>query len=102
MLKNAIDYLFNEWSGKSAMIASDGGHGGTKSASQFHQILQAVKMNVMETMPALTFLGRLMIVKASEGEDIGLNEENGLWETEGQEIRMGGEEIMAVVSKFSV
>ena len=102
MLKNAIDYLFNEWSGKSAMIVSYGGHGGTKSANQFHQILQAIKMNIIETIPTLTFLGRLMIVKASEGEDIGLNEENGLWEIEGQEIRKGGDEIMAVVSKFSV
>jgi NAD(P)H-dependent FMN reductase len=33
-IKNAIDYLFNEWKGKPAMIVSYGGHGGGKAAAQ--------------------------------------------------------------------
>ena len=102
VLKNAIDYLFNEWNGKPAMIVSYGGHGGTKSAGQLRQVLEAVKMNVVDTMPALTFPGRPVMVKASKGEDIGLNGELGIWEAEKQDIRKGGEEIMAILAKFGV
>ncbi|OKL58268.1 hypothetical protein UA08_06850 [Talaromyces atroroseus] len=36
-LKNALDYLFNEWKGKPAMIVSYGGHGGGKAAEQLKQ-----------------------------------------------------------------
>lgn len=102
VLKNAIDYLFNEWNGKPAMIVSYGGHGGTKSAGQLRQVLEAVKMNVVDTMPALTFPGRPVMVKASKGEDIGLNGELGIWEAEKQDIRKGGEEMMAILAKFGV
>ena len=53
-LKNALDHLYGEWAGKPAMIVSYGGHGGDKCAAQLRQVLEALKMRPVETMPALT------------------------------------------------
>lgn len=53
-LKNAIDHLHGEWRGKPLMIVTYGGHGGGKCAAQLRQIAQALEMNVIPTMPALT------------------------------------------------
>lgn len=87
-LKNAIDYLFNEWKGKHAMIVSYGGHGGGKAAAQLKQILQAVRMEVVEKMPALTFLDRKHQATAAYGKDLGLDAhaEDGTWKSEQGEI----------------
>lgn len=41
-IENAIDYLFNEWKGKPAMIVNYGGHGGVKAAAQLNQVLHGV------------------------------------------------------------
>ena len=99
VLKNAIDYLCNEWNGKPAMIVSYGGQGGTKSANQLRQVLEAVKMRVVETMPALAFPSRPIMYKAAMGEDIGLVGEDGFWEVEGKEIQKAGREIMAILGE---
>ncbi|QLL34148.1 hypothetical protein HG536_0F04750 [Torulaspora globosa] len=47
-LKNAIDYLFNEWKGKPAMLVSYGGHGGHKCYNQLRQVLEGLDMEVTE------------------------------------------------------
>jgi NAD(P)H-dependent FMN reductase len=52
-LKNAIDHLYREWSGKPAMIVSYGGHGGGKCATQLRQVLEALDMAPVATMPSL-------------------------------------------------
>lgn len=39
-LKNALDHLYNEWSGKPIVIVSYGGHGGGKARVQLEQVLQ--------------------------------------------------------------
>jgi len=52
-LKNALDHLHAEWRGKPAAIVSYGGHGGGKCAAQLSQVLQALKMRLAPTMPAL-------------------------------------------------
>jgi NAD(P)H-dependent FMN reductase len=64
-LKNAIDHLYKEWGGKPAMIVTYGGHGGDKCAAQLRQVLEAVHMAPVATMPALT-LPRALI-EANEG-----------------------------------
>ncbi len=43
-LKNAIDHLYKEWSGKPAMIVSYGAHGGNKCAAQLRQVVKGVHM----------------------------------------------------------
>ncbi|EPB91215.1 hypothetical protein HMPREF1544_01920 [Mucor circinelloides 1006PhL] len=52
-LKNAVDYLYNEWSGKPAIIVSYANRGGGKAAAQFRQVLEGLKMRPVETMPAI-------------------------------------------------
>ncbi len=43
-LKNAIDHLYKEWSGKPAIIVSYGHRGGGKCAAQLRQVLEGVHM----------------------------------------------------------
>jgi NAD(P)H-dependent FMN reductase len=43
-LKNALDHLYKEWSGKPALIVSYGSRGGGKCAAQLQQVLQGLHM----------------------------------------------------------
>ena len=98
MIKNAIDYLFNEWRGKPAMIVSYGGHGGEKAAGQLRQVLQGVRMSVAETMPALSFPSKETLVHATKGEPLGLLGEAGLWDLERKDVCKAFEELTAFLS----
>jgi NAD(P)H-dependent FMN reductase len=60
-LKNAIDHLYKEWNGKPAVIATYGGHGGDKCASQLRQVLEAIGMRPTATMPAITITREMMM-----------------------------------------
>lgn len=53
--KNAIDYLYHEWIGKSAAIISYGIKGGTLASAQLDQTLKGMKVEVAATRPSLTF-----------------------------------------------
>ena len=98
VIKNAIDYLFHEWNGKPAMIVSYGGHGGVKAAGQLCQVLHGVRMNVAETMPALTFPSKKALVQATKGEPVGMLGEAGIWNSERGGICKAFGELMALVS----
>ena len=50
-LKNAIDHLYREWSGKPGMIVTYGSHGGGKCAAQLRQVLEGLEMKLTVTMP---------------------------------------------------
>ena len=50
-LKNALDHLYNEWSGKPAMIVTYGGHSGGECAEKLRQVLEALKMRPISLMP---------------------------------------------------
>ena len=52
-LKNAIDHLYKEWSGKPAMIVSYGSRGGGKCARQLRQVLKGLDVKLAPTMPGL-------------------------------------------------
>jgi NAD(P)H-dependent FMN reductase len=54
VLKNAIDYLFHEWTAKPVMIVSYGVHGGTSASAQLRQVVTRLKMLPTATSPALT------------------------------------------------
>ncbi|KIW28659.1 uncharacterized protein PV07_08302 [Cladophialophora immunda] len=88
-LKNAIDYLFNEWVGKPAMVVSYGGHGGNHCAEQLKQVLNGVRMRVVQKSVGLTFPGpgREFLVRAAKGEDLGLAKADGLWAQEVEEVK---------------
>ena len=47
-LKNALDYLFVEWSDKPASFVTYGTRGGSKAAGQFHVILQGLHMRELD------------------------------------------------------
>ncbi|KAK4938678.1 hypothetical protein LTR10_020946 [Elasticomyces elasticus] len=71
-VKNAIDYLFNEWKGKPALVVSYGGHGGGKAAAQLQQVLHGLDMKLVKDTVGLTFPDRTVLVKATTGQDLGL------------------------------
>jgi NAD(P)H-dependent FMN reductase len=52
-LKNALDHLYREWSGKPAAIVSYGFRGGGKCAAQLREVLEGLHMRPVDTMPAL-------------------------------------------------
>jgi NAD(P)H-dependent FMN reductase len=52
-LKNAIDHLHKEWSGKPVVIVTYGGHGGGKCAAQLRQVTEGLDMRPVPTMPAI-------------------------------------------------
>ncbi|CAO3639501.1 unnamed protein product [Cunninghamella echinulata] len=72
-LKNALDYLFKEWKGKPAIIVSYAYRGGGKAALQLKQVLQALNMRPMDTMPAI-YMKDIPDQKENEEEE---EEENG-------------------------
>jgi NAD(P)H-dependent FMN reductase len=46
-LKNSIDHLYREWTGKPVMIVAFGGHGGNKCAAQLQTVFNQLKMQVL-------------------------------------------------------
>ncbi len=54
-LKNAIDYLKDEWADKPAAIISYGWGGGAGAAQQLRQVLERLKMAVVGVQPQLVF-----------------------------------------------
>ncbi|KAF5587694.1 nadph-dependent fmn reductase [Fusarium subglutinans] len=53
--KNAVDYLYNEWIGKGVLIISYGIFGGTSASESLDKTLKGMKLNVVDTRPALGF-----------------------------------------------
>lgn len=59
-IKNAIDYLYNEWIGKPVMIVTYGIHGGQIASRNLNETLKGMKLRVVETRPELKFGGEGM------------------------------------------
>lgn len=88
-LKNAIDYLFQEWKGKPFMVVSYGGHGGGRAAEALQQILgRFINMRALDETVNLTFPGREFVMKASQGADLGLAPAgtDGVWQDRTDDI----------------
>ncbi|HEY4964044.1 MAG TPA: NADPH-dependent FMN reductase [Candidatus Saccharimonadales bacterium] len=58
-LKNAIDYLFQEWTDKPVMITSYGFGGGTSASVQLKQVAERLKMRPTATSPDFAFTGEM-------------------------------------------
>jgi NAD(P)H-dependent FMN reductase len=100
VLKNAIDYLFNEWKGKGAMVVSYGGRGGGKAAAQLRSVLEGVRMGVVDTMPGLSFGGRKVLETATVGGELVLEGEGAVWgEKEKEEIGRAFGELLELLEK---
>lgn len=53
-LKNALDYLYQEWNNKAAGIVSYGSAGGVRAAEQLRMILAEMQVADVRTHPALS------------------------------------------------
>jgi NAD(P)H-dependent FMN reductase len=53
VLKNALDYLYREWRDKPASVITYGTRGGIKAAEQFTQVLQGLRMRVLDHAEAV-------------------------------------------------
>lgn len=93
-LKNAMDYLFNEWKGKPAMIVSYGGHGGGRAAEQLEQVCQGLRMLPLDKPVCLMFPDKDFMAKVGRGEDLAVAEAFNEYKVE---IQQGFDELM---SKF--
>ncbi|SCU96431.1 LAFA_0G06304g1_1 [Lachancea sp. 'fantastica'] len=71
-LKNALDYLFNEWRAKPAAVATYGGHGGVKCNEQLRVVLQGLRMIPTENRILLSFADRDVLYKAASGSPLDL------------------------------
>ncbi|KAF5856118.1 hypothetical protein ETB97_007858 [Aspergillus alliaceus] len=94
-IKNAIDYLYNEWKGKPAMIVSYGGHGGGKAAEQLKQVLHGVRMRPVERTVGLTFPSKETLMRAAEGREMDLS----FWEKERREVVEVFDEMVALLNQ---
>jgi len=56
-VKNAIDYLYNEWIGKPVLIITYGIQGATIASGNLKETLTGMKLRVVETRPQLKFAG---------------------------------------------
>ncbi|KAK9236470.1 flavoprotein-like protein [Lipomyces kononenkoae] len=101
VVKNAIDYLYNEWKGKPAMVVSYGGHGGSKCNAQLREVLCGVRMVPTTQTVELSFPSRDYLVKAVKGEDLALDStsESGVWILERQHIAAAYSELLQILSK---
>jgi NAD(P)H-dependent FMN reductase len=96
VLKNAIDFLYNEWKDKPAMIVSYGGHGGGKCAAQLRQVLCGVRMLPAKNAVELTFPSKGFTYQAAKGEDLGLDgtSSSGVWAADRKAISETFDELL--------
>ncbi|KAF5022835.1 hypothetical protein F66182_5129 [Fusarium sp. NRRL 66182] len=91
--KNAIDYLYNEWIGKGAVVVSYGIYGGNRASEQLAGTLKGMKLKVVETRPALKFHGGAgpdMFLAAGTGQ-LGEDTKNGILAETADLIKAFGE-----------
>ena len=91
-VKNAIDYLYNEWIGKPVLIVTYGIYGGLRSSEALTGTLSGMKLRVAETRPALSFAGwpdKSELMTASGQGKIG-EKTLKMWEKEGKEPLLKG------------
>jgi NAD(P)H-dependent FMN reductase len=89
--KNAVDFLYNEWTGKPVLIISYGVMGGKASSEALAKTLDGMKMRVCSVRPNLGFKGGQgpdMFAAATEGR---LGEETRkMWDEEYKSIILEG------------
>ena len=90
-VKNAIDYLYNEWIGKPMLIVTYGIFGGSVSSEALNKTLNGMKLRVVETRPQLSYAGPGMadMFAATGTGKIGPNTIE-LWEKESKEPLLKG------------
>ncbi len=67
-VKNAIDYLYNEWIGKPILVVTYGIVGGGEASRALGVVLKGMKLRVVETRPQLAFRREEQMVMIGKGE----------------------------------
>ncbi|RMZ88237.1 hypothetical protein DV736_g4524, partial [Chaetothyriales sp. CBS 134916] len=100
VLKNAIDYLYDEWKNKAALVVSYGGRGGGRSNAQLRQVLQAVKITPTTKSVELKFPSRQFLEQAASGKQLELDgrSEGHVWSDERREIGEAFAELLTLLS----
>jgi NAD(P)H-dependent FMN reductase len=93
VLKNAIDYLFHEWTAKPVMVVSYGVQGGITVSAQLLQVVTRLKMLPTATSPALT-LSRDM-----SGEDGQIKDIDESFKPYEVQLLKAGEELLDALAK---
>jgi NAD(P)H-dependent FMN reductase len=95
VLKNAIDYLFHEWTAKPVMIVSYGVNGGLGASAQLRQVITRLKMLPTATTPALK-LSRDMYAEDGQIKDIDES-----FEPHKVQLLKAGEELLDNLAKHA-
>jgi NAD(P)H-dependent FMN reductase len=88
-MKNAIDYLFHEWTDKPLMIVSYGAGGGPTASAQLRQVADRLKMRTVETSPAFT------ISRDMSGEDGQIKDISESFKPYADNLKIAAEELLA-------
>jgi len=94
--KNAINFLYNEWTKKLAMVVSYGHHGGGKGGKQLGDVLRHMRLQVTEGMSKL----KINAIRQAMGE--GTLEEGQVktWEKEvGTTVRDSWSELLGLMGE---
>ena len=94
-VKNAIDYLYNEWIGKPVLIVTYGIKGGEISSASLKQTLEGMKLRVVETRPMLVYADMGEVFMAAGGGVVGPKTMES-WEDTGKEPLLKGFEELVV------
>jgi len=97
-VKNAIDYLYNELTGKPILIVTYGIKGGSGSSENLEKTFTGMKTRVVETRPQLSYAGPGMaeMFAATGTGKLGPNTIE-LWEKEGKEPLLKGFEQLVTL-----
>jgi NAD(P)H-dependent FMN reductase len=91
-LKNAIDYLYHEWTNKPVMIVSYGVGGGPTASAQLRQVAERLKMRPTDHSPAFT------ISRDMSGEDGQIKDIDTAFKPYVSDLQVGAKELLEIAS----
>ncbi|MDN5274918.1 MAG: NADPH-dependent reductase [Candidatus Saccharibacteria bacterium] len=89
-LKNAIDYLYHEWTDKPTMIASYGVRGGQGASTHLRDVVELLKMRPTGLSPAFT------ITRDMSGEDGKIKNISEAFEPYLAMLKEAGDELLSI------
>lgn len=91
VLKNAIDYLYDEWKDKPATIVSYGWSGGASANNQLREVLIRIGLKITDTLPKLNFSGDIFDEQAQ------VKDVEQAFGSHANEIQKAGEELTVLI-----
>lgn len=89
-LKNAIDYLFHEWTDKPVLIASYGVHGGQTASAHLRDVAIRLKMRPTDFSPAFA------VTREMSGEDGKIKDISEAFEPYVSMLKEAGDELLSI------